>query len=200
MKNIFNLQLFAEGGDDSQNTETEAPAQETAEEKRYSDKEVNELLNRKFAEFSKRFEERKAKELSEAKEAEKLKNMSETERITKQLNDMQKELESYKAKDAHSAMEREAQRVFTSAGYSVSENLVGLCVAETAEATKSNVDEMIRLIQDEANKIVKSRISKGTPKQGSASKPSKKEILQVKDRAERQRLMAENWDLFQSDN
>ena len=78
-KRNFNLQLFAGDGEeesDNDNSEEE-PGNEEKNDKKYTDEDVNNIINRKFAEWEKRQKEKSAK----AAEAERLKNMTEEENM-----------------------------------------------------------------------------------------------------------------------
>lgn len=84
----FGLQLFAgdesgdgaddgnDGGDGEGGSGSGGDADQDDGEKRYTDKEVNDLIERKFAEWQKKQEKQREKQ----DEAERLKNMTEQER------------------------------------------------------------------------------------------------------------------------
>ncbi len=188
------FQIFA---DEATN---EAPEESTKDAPKYTDEDVDRLISEKFAKWEKRRQEEEAKKIQEAKEAEKLKNMSETEKTNARLADMEKQLESYKAKEAHSAMEKEARRLFQDADLSVNDSLVSMVVSDKAETTKANVDSVIALIRAEVKKATQAMVDKATPKTGKKSNVTKEQILAIADTNERQKLMRENWSLFQKGN
>lgn len=79
-KRNFNLQLFADDGGEGGSGGTDDPEDKSGndekEDKKYTDEDVNNIINRKFAEWEKRQKEKSAK----AAEAERLKNMTEEEK------------------------------------------------------------------------------------------------------------------------
>ena len=83
-KRNLNLQLFAEEGGDGEsgNDDPEDKSGDGGnDDKKYTDEDVNNIINRKFAEWEKRQKEKSAK----AAEAERLKNMTEEEKTKHEM-------------------------------------------------------------------------------------------------------------------
>lgn len=192
MKNFNRFQLFAE--------ESEEPVTNTEPEKKYTDEDVDRLISEKFAKWEKKRQEEEARKVKEAQEAEKLKNLSESEKTNKRLEEMEAQLSSYREKEALTAMEREARKLFQDAELTVPDELVRLCTSAKAEETKTHVDQIIALVRAEVKKAAQASVAKGTPKTGNKPTITKEQILAVKNNIERQRLMAENWGMFQKGN
>lgn len=174
----------------------EEAEEQTQPEKKYTDEDVNRIIDEKFAKWEKARAAKEAEKIEQAKEAEKLKNMSESEKTNQRLEELEAQLSSYKAREAQSAMEKEARKMFQAAQINVPDAVVSLCACDKAEDTKDRVDALIQVINDEVKRRTKDLVGKAEPKTGSHPKVTKEQILAVKDTSERQRLMAEHWDLF----
>ena len=202
----YGLQLFADGGDDSDASGGDGePSGDDAggdsgdddsddknEGKRYSDEEVNALIERKFAEWQKKHEKQKAKQ----DEAERLKNMSDQERKDHEMEELRKQVNDLQKKEAMAKMSATARSLLSAKGIAVDDALVGMLISEDADATKSAVDAFITAFQDAVSKSVKEALKGEAPKAGGASGLTRDQIMKVKDRAERQRLIQENMHLF----
>ena len=114
MKKAFNLQLFAEAASAATDTSTEKTTEQTteqsteskqdvkADEKKYSDKEVNDLIDKKFAEWQKK----KDKEIGEAQ---KLATMNATQKAEYERDQLQKELDKLKRENSIAEMSKKAR-------------------------------------------------------------------------------------------
>lgn len=139
LKRNLNLQLFADdggkggsGGDDPE----DKPGDDGKEDKKYTDEDVNNIINRKFAEWEKRQKEKSAK----AAEAERLKNMTEEEKRKHEMEELQRKLPGYEKEKAIGAMTKVARGILNDSKIVVNDELLGNLVAEDAETTKSNVE------------------------------------------------------------
>ena len=81
-------------------------------------------------------------------------------------------------------------------GISVGDDLISLMISDDADTTKKSVDTFIEAFQDAVNRAVKDALKGEPPKAGGASKLTREQIMKVENRAERQRLIRENMDLF----
>ena len=199
------LQVFAgdEGGDGTSNGKDgsgdadkgseagEEDADQDNGEKRYTDKEVNDLIERKFAEWQKKQEKQREKQ----DEADRLKNMTEQERKDHEMEDLRKQVSDLQKKEAMSKMSKTARSMLTEKGITVDDDLVGMLISEDAETTKSAVDSFITAFQNAVNKAVKDALKGEAPKAGGASGLTRDQVMKVKDRTERQRLINENMNL-----
>lgn len=199
----FKLQIFAgDGGDDPEgsdgadgdDSEDDPDGGSGAEEdeKKYTDKEVNDLIERKFAEWQKKQEKRRIKQ----DEAERLKNMSEQERKDHEMEELRKQVDALQRRDAMSKMAATARNMLKEKGISVGDDLISLMISDDADTTKKSVDTFIEAFQDAVNRAVKDALKGEPPKAGGASKLTREQIMKVENRAERQRLIRENMDLF----
>ena len=199
-KHLLDLQLFAEeGADGSETHEPANPTTETKEaegkenepkpEKKYSDDDVDKILNKKFAEW----EKKKQKEVDEAK---KLADMNAKEKAEYERDKLQKELDALREKDSLSEMTKTARKMLSDEGVSVSDDVLSMIVSTDAEKTKAAVDAFAKAFNDAVEAAVKEKLKGNPPKKGGGFTLTKEKILDVKDPVERQKLIAENMDLF----
>lgn len=158
---------------------------------KYTDADVNALLDKKFAEWKKKQER-------ETSEAEKLAKMSAEEKANKRLADVEKELQKFKEKEAKAEMASQARSILQDKNIHVADGLISNLIAADAETTKANCEAFIALYEAAVANGVKEKLAgTGTPKKGGTSGYTKEQILAIADRTERQRLMQENIKLFQ---
>ena len=199
------LQLFAGDGTGGEPGGNEDPAGGDGEdnpegnedddpdnEKKYTDEEVDALIERKFAEWQKKHEKQQAKQ----DEAERLKNMSDQERKDHEMEELRKQVNALQKKETMSKMSSTARSMLSAKGITVGDDLVGMLISEDADATKSAVDSFITAFQDAVSKAVKEALKGEAPKKGGSSKLTKEQIMKVANRTERQRLIQENMHLF----
>ena len=202
----FNLQLFADdggddGSDDGENDGGDDDGEDSGDEdkkpeKKYTDADIDRIVKQRLARERKEAD----KKAKQAAEAEKLKNMSAEEKRDKEIADMKAELAALKAEKQNADMISTASDILKDAGINVSSKLVGKLIAETAEETKANVDEFVKLYNDAVNKGVKAAMkqSGSSPKKNSGGGDTwtREKILAVKNPSERQKLIKEHMSLF----
>ena len=200
-KTLFNLQLFAEEtaatetGSEPETTTEQTTEQATeqkqnkAAELKYSDKDVDEILGRKFAEWAK-------KQQKQTTEAERLGKMTAEEKANERIKALEDKLAEAERKEARTAMTKEARAILQTANININDELLANLVSDDAESTQANVKSFISLFKAEVEKAVKEAYKGETPKKGGAVALTKEQILAVQDRAERQRLISENIHLF----
>ena len=197
----FNLQLFAEdgtdGGDDGSDDGDDGSDDDDHSdepEKKYTDADIDKIVKERLA------RERKAaeKKARQQAEAEKLKNMTAAEKRDAEFEQMKARLASLEAEKNQAEMLSTASDILKDAGINVSSKLVGHLIAETADETKANVDEFVKLYNDAVNKGIKTamKAAGSNPKKGGTSTLTKEDIMKVKNSAERQKLINENMHLF----
>ncbi len=199
----FNLQLFAEGGgdsgddgsDDGDDGSDDGDDDHSDEpEKKYTDADIDKIVKERLA------RERKAaeKKARQQAEAEKLKNMTAAEKRDAEFEQMKARLASLEAEKNQAEMLSTASDILKDAGINVSSKLVGHLIAETADETKANVDEFVKLYNDAVNKGIKTamKAAGSNPKKGGTSTLTKEDIMKVKNNFERQKLINENMHLF----
>lgn len=193
------LQLFAgeddpEPEDDPDDEPDDDPEDNPGrKEKKYSDEDVDKMFERKFAEWQKKQEKAQKKQ----DEAERLKNMNDQEREKHEKEQLQNQIAELLKKDALASMAKTARGMLAEKNISVNDELIGMLINEDAEQTKASVESFAVAFQEAVNAAVKERLKGKTPKTGgSSTEITKEQILAVKNRAERQKLINEHMDLF----
>lgn len=181
-KKLFDLQLFAEdaatSAEQTETKPTETDAQVKSEEKpdgktkaaaKYTDEDVNELFNKKFAEWQKK----KDREMDEVK---KLAEMNAQEKAEYELNKereahaaTQKAFDELKRKDTLSEMTKTARKMLSDSGINASDELLSVMVTTDAEQTKKAIDGFTKLYKEAVEAGVKERLRGETPKAGTGS-------------------------------
>lgn len=175
-KKFMMLQLFAEGsegsGGDSGNEGAEGNDPETneqeddeeddpEEEKKYSDKDVKKIIDRKFAEW----EKKKQKEEDEAK---KLSKMNAQEKADYKQKQLEEEIEQLKNEKALSNMRDEARKMLSEKNINITDELLAFMVSTDAGETKKAVDSFADLFNAAVNEAVKGKARQTTPKESGA--------------------------------
>lgn len=137
-------------------------------EKKYSDADLNEIINQKFA----KWQEKQDKAVADAKaEAEKLAKMNadqkaqyEAEQKDKLISEMQSQLQQI-------AMGKVATEMLTEKNIDATQSMLDFIVADTAEETKANVEKFVEIVnaQVKANEV--RRATGTTPKSYTGSEP-----------------------------
>lgn len=212
MKRRFYLQLFAEeAGNQNSGTVTEAPgsaenmagdpqkqnkpvqaaALKENKDAKYTDADVDEILNKKFAEWQK-------KQQKAVDEAQKLATMNATQKAEYERDQLQKELDELKRITALSEMSKTARKMLSENGITISDDLLSVMVTEDAETTKAAVDGFTKMFSEAIEAAVKERLKGEPPRKGTGgiSSMTKEQIMAIKDPELRQKKMLENKELF----
>lgn len=195
-KRKFNLQLFAEGTEvpeakEEHKKSDEPTVKEPEDEKKYSDKDVDEILNKKFA----RWQEKQQKAVDEAK---KLAEMNAQQKAEYERDELQKQLDEYKRKDSLAEMTKTARKMLSEEGVGISDDLLAMMVNTDAEQTKAAIDGFVKAFKDAVESAVKERLRGETPRKGTGvtTTMTKEQIMEIKDPELRQKKMLEHRELF----
>lgn len=193
------LQLLADDNsgdnaptDNSEQKETENNNSDDKKqnEKKYTDDEVNEIINKKFEKWTKQ----KEKEMDEAK---KLADMTAQEKVEYERNQLKKELEELRNANTISEMSKTARGILKERNIDISDELLSMLVTKEADTTKKNVEGFAEMFDKAVEKAVNEKLKGNPPKKGPGNKTlTKEDILNIKDRTERQKKIAENMELF----
>lgn len=129
-------------------------------------------------------------------ETEKLAKMSKEEKALYKAQQLEKELADLKRKNAVSEMTSTARKMLAEDSIVVADELLNNIVYEDAEKTKESVEAFKRMYKAAVQDGIKKQLTGRAPSKGSSNSITKEQILEVKDPAERQRLIAENMSLF----
>lgn len=199
MKTLFDLQLFAEAAD-GQTAEGAAGTNDAAEhenpsgqaeERRYTDADVDRIIDRKFAEWQK-------KQQKAVDEAKKLERMNAQQKAEYERDQLQKALDEYKRKDSLAEMTKTARKMLTDSGIAVPDELLSVLVTTDADQTKAAIDSFSGLFAAAVETAVKERLRGEPPKKGTSTGQSmtKEQIMAIRDPELRQKKMLEHRELF----
>ena len=156
----------AEGGEGAAAAqEKEDKGGKASDEKKYSDKDLDEILNKKFA----KWQEKQQKAVDEAK---KLGEMNAQEKAEYERDKLQKELDELKEKNALAEMSKVARKMLSDDGISVSDELLAMLVTTDATTTKAAVDGFSKAYKEAVENAVKDRLRGEIPKRGSGGEGS----------------------------
>lgn len=159
--------------------------------KKYSDADVDEIINKKFAKWQKEQE----KKISEA---EKLAGMNAQEKAEHERDTLQKELDELKRANSIAEMEKTARTMLHDDGVNVPDEVVSSLIADDADNTKTKVEAFSKAFKEAVQTAVKDALKGKAPATGKGgSTLTKADILKITNRAERQKAIAEHIDLFQ---
>ena len=190
------LQLFADDPTDPKPADP-TPADpkpadpNPADVPKYTDADVDALINKKFAEWQKKQEK-------QVSEAQKLAQMSTEEKANARMKALEDKLKEYETNAARNEVTKQARAILQGENINVNDELVSRLVAEDAESTKASVESFVQLFKGAVENAVKEALKSNVPhKSGNTSGMTKEQILAVTNRAERQKLISENMELFQ---
>lgn len=196
------LQLFAEEvppvteGDAEQSTEQPAhlkqedpKREEQKKQPKYTDNDVDRILNQKFAEW----QTKKQKEIDEAK---RLADMDAQQKAEYERDKLQKQLDELMKERNLTEMSKTARGILSEKNINLNDELLAMLVSDNADATKKNIDFFVEMFQAAVKKEVADALKGPPPKTGSASGYTREQILAIKNRVERQKLIDENKNLF----
>lgn len=167
----FNLQLFADdpapdtGSDEGAEAPEGKPPEDKLEKpeqgkKRYTDEDVDDIINRKFAEWQK-------KQQKAVNEAKKLAEMNAQQKAEYERDQLQKELDDYKRKDSLAEMTKTARKMLSESGITASDDILSVLVTTDAEQTKAAIDSFSKTFQAAVEAAVKERLRGEPPRRGS---------------------------------
>ena len=190
MKKLFNLQLFAEaegaaaadpvpaeGNDNGAATEQDKADKDTkpgkdTEEKKYSDKDLDDIIGKKFAKWQKDHEKKvdEAKKLAEMNAQQKAEY--ERDQLQKELDEERKQTAEFKRQAALAEMTKTARKMLTDEGISAPDEILVRLVTTDAEETKAAVDGYSKAFKEAVENAVKDRLRGEIPKKGTGGIPT----------------------------
>ena len=131
-------------------------------------------------------------------EAEKLSQMTAEQKEKYRADKAEKELADLRRQIALDDMAKTARKMLSEEQITIPDEIVMNLVCEDAEKTKDAVEGFVKSYKDAVAAAVKEALRGNPPKAGTGgTKPvTREQIFAVKDRAERQKLIAENPQLF----
>lgn len=130
-------------------------------------------------------------------EAEKLAQMTKEEKAEYKAEQLERELAALKKQNALNDMMKEARKMLSDEELNIPDEIISNLVGEDAENTKLTVEAFIKSFKGAVQAAVKDALKGNTPRSNQSDKGiTKEQILKIEDRVERQKLMAENPELF----
>lgn len=123
------------------------------DEKKYTDAEVNDIIDKKFAKW-------KATQEKEQSEAKKLAKMSADEKIEYENQQLKNEIAELKRTQALNEMSKVARGLLAEEQINVSDALLARLIDEDAEVTKATVSDFIKMYQADLETAVNARLNK----------------------------------------
>lgn len=179
------------GGDNSNNSKPADDKKSSGEEKKYSDADLDRIIEKKFAKWNKQKE-------AEVSEAAKLATMTEQEKIEHERDKLRSELEALKRANTIAEMEKTARGVLQESGVNVTDDIITCLVADDAETTSANVKSFAKAFKAAVQAEVKSQLAHKSPVSGSGTgKAVTREMIDKEtDPFKRQQMIRDNMDLF----
>ena len=157
---------------------------------KYTDADVDALIGKKFAKWQEQQEAKIA-------EAAKLAEMNAQQKAEYERDQLQKELDDLRYKDAVSGMMAESRKQLQEKGISVDDALLSRLIADTAEETKASVDAFSELFNAAVEAGIKERLAGKAPKATTPAKAmTRDDIMAIEATEVRQRAIHEHMDLF----
>lgn len=177
-------------GKDGKSKDGDKGKDQGADEKKYSDADLDRIIGQKFAKWQK--DQDKA-----VSEAEKLAKMDAQQKAEYERDQLQKRVAELEKKENRAEMGKVARGMLNEDGINITDDLVNMIITTDAESTKANVQQFSKLFKAAVQDAVKEALKGKTPGTGSSSGTvTKEQIMKIKDRTERQRMIQKHRDLF----
>lgn len=163
------LQLFAEETVDhtaepdavKDSVNPENTSDDSGEEKKYTDKDVDAIVNKRFAKW-KTEQEQAVKSAKE--EAEKLAKMNAEQKQNYEIEKLQKENEKLKQEAAKVELSRSATGILAEKGIEATQDVLDFVVGNDADDTNAKIDELVKIVESQLKKAEIARATGTTPK------------------------------------
>ena len=163
------LQLFAEETVDhtaepdavKDSVNPENTSDDSGEEKKYTDKDVDAIVNKRFAKW-KTEQEQAVKSAKE--EAEKLAKMNAEQKQNYEIEKLQKENEKLKQEAAKVELSRSATGILAEKGIEATQDVLDFVVGNDADDTNAKIDKLVKIVESQLKKAEIARETGTTPK------------------------------------
>ena len=171
-KRTLNLQLFAEPTPPTEPTvepvveptpqepPAEPPTEPTVDDKKYSDKDVDDIVSKKFAKW--KADEEKKVESAKA-EAAKLAKMDADQKKQYEIEKLQKENEDLKKTAMRVELGKTATGLLSEHEINATEDILDFVVGDDADVTKANIDKFVKIVEAQLKKAEIDRATGKTP-------------------------------------
>lgn len=134
-----------------------SPSEETTQQAKYTDEDVNAIVDKKFAKWQKDLEAKK-------QEAEKLAKMNAEQKAQHEKEQLEKRIAEYEKKENIREMEKEARKMLSEQKIPITDDIVSYFVSEDAENTKKGVEVLVAYVNDLQEQWEIARNTGKTPK------------------------------------
>lgn len=163
------LQLFAEETVDhtaepdavKDSVNPENTSDDSGEEKKYTDKDVDAIVNKRFAKW-KTEQEQAVKSAKE--EAEKLAKMNAEQKQNYEIEKLQKENGKLKQEAAKVELSRSATGILAEKGIEATQDVLDFVVGNDADDTNAKIDKLVKIVEYQLKKAEIARATGTTPK------------------------------------
>ena len=173
--------------------------QATEPQAKYTDADVDAIINKKFASWQEKQDKAIAEAVAKVEEANRLAQMNDKEKADHERKQMEDELASLKAEKAHHTMMSQARQMLKADGLTIPDEIVSVLVTDTAEGTSDAVKAFSGMFQKAVEEAVKDRLAGSEPRRGTASAITTEQIMAIKDPNKRHEAIRENLDLFKKE-
>ena len=176
----------------AQGGESQDGAADPADEKKYSDKDLDEIIGKKFAQWQKK----QAKAVDEAKKYE---QMTAEEKQQARLNELQQRIDEMEAKETRGKMAASVRKTLNDEGVIVDDTIVDALIRKDAEETKTAVTAFLESFKKAVTQAAKTAYGRKAPAAGSGpTGMTREQIMKIADPIERQKAIRENMDAFKN--
>lgn len=163
------LQLFAEETVDhtaepdavKDSVNPENTSDDSGEEKKYTDNDVDAIVNKRFAKW-KTEQEQAVKSAKE--EAEKLAKMNAEQKQNYEIEKLQKENEKLKQEAAKVELSRSATGILAEKGIEATQDVLDFVVGNDADDTNAKIDKLVKIVESQLKKAEIARATGTTPR------------------------------------
>lgn len=134
-----------------------SPSKETTQQAKYTDEDVNAIVDKKFAKWQKDLEAKK-------QEAEKLAKMNAEQKALHEKEQLEKRIAEYEKKENIREMEKEARKMLSEQKIPITDDIVSYFVSEDAESTKKGVEALTAYVNNLQEQWEIARNTGKTPK------------------------------------
>lgn len=135
----------------------------------------------------------KIKELQSGKS---IKNLSDEDKDKKAEDEKDKEIASLRAQITRRDNIKQTDEVFKDAGLTVGDDVLNMVVVDDDKQTYANVQALIKYTNQIQSGVKKELLKGSTPRNNGKPTMTKVEISKIKDPIKRQKVIAENLDLY----
>lgn len=135
----------------------------------------------------------KIKELQSGKS---IKNLSDEDKDKKAEDEKDKEIASLRAQITRRDNIKQTDKVFKDAGLTVGDDVLNMVVVDDDKQTYANVQALIKYTNQIQSGVKKELLKGSTPRNNGKPTMTKVEISKIKDPIKRQKVIAENLDLY----